>query len=508
MEFRIISAVIIAILLAGLFISIGSSIQHVESSTVSYRNGSNFTQEAHEEWANGSAFYLIPGGSMGNDVDIGDVNNDGKDEVVTVSEDIDAGLLSVTYQGSLRVWSYDGSSFNMLAEKTWKTDGKGEVGAKVVKIFKYGSSNYILTAGADHYGSAPSYGSIRIWRYDSTITEVSNVSWRDLPGKNTTVSDVFVGDVNGDGKMEVVSVGNIEWSTDNDTKNYSKAEIAVWSIGSGMQLSLEDKYIWSDPDNDTYAMGVTSYDFDHDGLSEIIVGGSYGFNDSGVLRSKAQISIFHFSSSISFVKDVKWIDHDNCGVMAVAVDDVNGDGKEEIVAAGANKYYATAGEVSVWDSNLNQMARTQFYIDPEGQPSGSHWDCIGLDLALGDFDSDGLEDIVVTGLSKGPHSGGNTFWNYLISFNYHSSLQQVAKVYWRTYDGETSNSIIAGDVDGDGTTELILFGYGWKTDSNGGMTYYAMLYTYTYQQNVPELNYISFLVLFVVGIVWFIGRKN
>lgn len=503
-----IAVIVISLAFLGLAISYTTSNPEGNDGAVieTHATGSNFTQEAHVEWANGSTFLLIPGGSMGNGVDIGDVNNDGKDEVVTVSQDMDASLLSITYQGSLRIWSYNGSSFNQLSEKVWKTDGKGDAGDTVVKIFTYGGSAYIITAGKDSYHNGPGLGSMRIWSYSNGISLVSNVSWRDEPGKNTTISDLYVGDVDGDGNTEIVTVGDIKWSTDNNTKNYSKAEIAVWSIGAGMQLSLEDKYIWSDPENDTYAMGVTAYDFDNDGLSEIIVGGSYGFNDSGVLRSKAQISIFHFSSSISLVKDVKWIDNDNCGVMAVAVDDVNGDGNEEIVAAGANKYYVTAGEVSIWDSNLNEIARAQFYIDPEGQPSGTHWDCLGLDLALGDFDSDGVKDIVVTGLSKGPHTGGDTFWNYLISFNLRSSLQQVAKVSWRTYDGEMSNSIIAGDVDGDGTTELFLFGYGWKTDSNGANTYYAMLYAYTYQQNVPEFN--PELLIFLLPVAFLLGRRR
>ncbi len=508
MRFGAVAVIVVSLALLGLLLSYEVSTPPQGNGEVfqTHSSSSNFTQEAHEEWANGSPMLLIPGGSMGNDVDIGDVDGDGSNEIVTVSHDMDANLLSISVQESLRVWRYDGSSFSLLAEKTWTTDGKSDAGGKVVKVFQYGSSAYILTAGEDKYGTSPGYGAIRIWKYDSSISLVSNVSWRDVPGKNTTVSNIFVGDVNGDGNIEVISVGDIEWSTDNNTKNYSMAEIAVWSIGAGMQLSLEDKYIWSDQDNDTYAMGVTAYDFDNDGLSEIIVGGSYGFNDSGVLRSKAQISIFHFSSSLSLVRDVKWIDNDNCGVMALAVDDVNGEGKKEIVAVGANKYYVTAGEVSIWDSNLNEIARTQFYIDPEGQPSGTHWDCLGLDLALGDFDSDGVEDIVVTGLSKGPHTGGDTFWNYLISFNYVSSLQQVARVSWRTYDGEMSNAIVAGDVDGDGTTELFLFGYGWQTDSNGSNTYYAMLYAYTYQQNVPEFN--LGLIIFLIPIALLLARRR
>lgn len=99
----------------------------------------------------------------------------------------------------------------------------------------------------------------------------------------------------------------------------------------------------------------------------MVVGGSYGFNDSGVQRSKAEISIFNLrNGNIQLLRNVTWIDHDNCGVMGVTLYDINGDGKDEIIAAGANKDLAIAGEVSVWDFNLNQIAKAQFYIDPEG----------------------------------------------------------------------------------------------------------------------------------------------
>ena len=492
--------ILVVIIIVGLSITYSVQNQSYKTYTGNEINirASNFTREANESWANGSALGLLPGGSFGNDVAIGDVNGDGKDEILTVSNDISwSSLTSEEEQASLRVWSYDGSSFSLLREKVWKTDGSNTPGGNVVKVFKFGGSTYILTAGMEKYGKYDGKGGIRIWKYgSSSIVEVSNVTWRDFPGKNTTVTDAFIGDVNNDGYTEIVAVGDIQWSENvsGTQENYSIAELTVWRLNSDLSLSFVTQYRWADKNNHTTAQSIAAEDYNGDGYYDMVVGGSYGFNDSGVERAKAEISIFNLvNGNIELLRNVTWIDHDSCGVMSVTLYDINHDGKDEIIAAGLNKYLVIAGEVSVWNFSLNQLARTQFYIDPEGQPGSSHWDCIANGVTVWDFDGDGNPDIVVTGLSKGPHPGGNTFWNYLAAFSYASgSLSMEAKVYWRTYDGEVSNAIVRGDPNGDGVEKIFIIGYGWKTDSSSrSTTYYAMLYSYVYQSTVPEFSSIA-----------------
>ncbi len=510
LRFGAFAVLVIAVALSGLYFSYSPALQSPSNVAMeTHAADSNFTERAHEEWSNGSSYLLLPGGSIGNGVAVGDVNGDSKMDIVTISDDTDWSGLSYKEQASLRIWDYDGSSLSLLAEKVWGSDGKNPAGNKVVKIFSSGGSTYIITGGMEKYGHSAGKGGIRIWKYASGISLISNVTWRDYPDKNTTVEDLFVDDVDGDGNLEVIAVGNIKWSTDNNTKNYSMAEITAWRIEGDMSLNFVAKYIWHDDENNTYANSVDGVDYDGDGYCDIVVGGSYGFNDSGVLRSKAQLTVFNLRGGAFInLRHVEWIDNDNCGVMDLLIRDVDRDGKDEIVAAGANKYFSTAGEVSVWSYELQNLARAQFYIDPEGQPGSSHWDCLGLSLVVDDFDMDGDNDIVITGLSKGPHSGGDTFWAYLIAFHYSSStLTQGSKIYWRAYDGEVMQSLASGDIDGDGTPDIVSFGYGWKSDSSGGMTYYAMLYIYDYQQNVPELNQ-EFLILLPILVVFILRRAN
>ena len=76
-----------------------------------------------------------------------------------------------------------------------------------------------------------------------------------------------------------------------------------------------------------------------------------------------------------------------------------------------------------------------------------------------------------------------------------------AKIYWRTYDGEVSNAIVRGDPDGDGIENIFIFGYGWKTDSSGSTTYYAMLYSYVYQSTVPEFPSIAVFLPIVILLI-------
>lgn len=457
---------------------------------------SNFTKVSEVEWTNGTSSNPILAlvGSMGNAiVVIGDTDGDGSCELVSTSSDQnETWLFQYERQGSLRLWEYDGNSFTLVDEKVWHGNNKTIGGyANDVRIFEYNGNKYVITAGSIQ--SVPSYADIRIWRYSPNgFTFVSNYTWRHYSDKNSTANSVVVGDVNEDGVLEVVTGGEISWKVGNNDNN-TMGFLTVFRLNSDLTLTKLDEVIISD--NEVYATGISDVeigDIDNSGSIEIIAGGCYGFNDSGVERARASISIWNFHDNLSKINEVQWIDMESCGVLDIVLYDFDHDEMYEIVSGGANKKLSVAGEIAVWSHDLQELARTQFFINPGGQPGNLNWDCFASDIEIWDFDGDGSEEIIATGASKGPPppgASGNTFWGYLASFTFSgSSLVMDAKYYWLDKDLTHIMKADSADIDSDGTREIITIGYTiQKIDNRQQM--YAKIWVWRYVSTVPEIPY-------------------
>ncbi len=505
----IVVVILLTSLVGGIFFTQSmSSNRSISHETLS---NSNFTQIGSVEWSNGTPSNPIISivGSMAQAVALGDVNKDGRIEVISGSFDInETSSFHYESQASLRIWRFSHNQFTLLKEKVWKGANNGSASITDIVVYPYNGKTLIITAGtistANASGGAnPSYGDIRLWEFaNGNINLISNATWRDYPDKNTTVTQIWVGYINGNNYPVIITSGEIYWSVGNGSNqaNHSMAEITAWKINSDFSMSLIAEKIWTDPYiNATSAQTVDVYDFDNDGNYEIVVGGAYGYIDSGgVNRTKAEISVWHLSGN-SFVRvdDVTWIDLDNCAVFSIKIYDIDNDGKMEIIAAGTNKYGNTAGELSIWDYPLSQVARIQFYVDPEGQPGGAHWDCIGWRVIVGDFDNDGVVEMIVTGMSKGPPppgASGTTVWGYLDVFHFDgSNIVRVTNYYWLDHEQTAIFDICYGDVDNDGQDEIFTVGY-YTTHSGNTEYEYAKIYVWHYGSQVPEFSTTIFVI--------------
>ena len=491
------------------------------------QSNSNFTQVGSVEWRNGSSTNPLIGlaGTVGSAVAVGDVDGDGANEVISGSFDMnETSWFNYVEQASLRIWSYSDRNFNLIKEKTWNGTNHGESYINAINIYAYNGKTLIITSGSISTGNTstqrqnPSQADLRIWEYSSgNINLLGNATWRDYPDKNTSIECVYVGDINNDGSPEIVAAGNIEWSVEvnGNQTNYSMAELYIWKLNTDFTLSFITKQIWTDPYiNSTYAQCVNVEDIDGDGNMEIVVGGGYGYVDSGGNnKTEAQITVWHFNSgSLQKIDDVKWIDTDSCGVSSIQFKDIDNDGKDEIIAGGVNKYLNIAGEISIWDYPLSQVARTQFYVDPEGAPSGAHWDCIVEKIIVDDFNNDGQYDIIATGLSKGPPApgmSGNTFWGYIDSFVFDgSSINRVANYYWLDHAATQMLDLCYADMNNDGVKEI--FNIGYYIDASGSTQYrYGKIYVWHYQSTVPEFSPIGLVFIIPIAMILILRKiKN
>jgi hypothetical protein len=162
--------------------------------------------------------------------------------------------------------------------------------------------------------------------------------WTD----DTWVMSVAIGDVDGDNGVEIVTGG---WHNDGTRWN---AQLCVWD---GATLALENVKTWYwvktwDWESYTYIWSVGIGDVDHDGKTEIVTGGHYG----EVADYVAQLCVWSGATlALENVKTWYWIG--NTEIYSVAVGDVTDDGKTDIVTGG-HHYDGTreVAQLCVWET--------------------------------------------------------------------------------------------------------------------------------------------------------------
>ena len=204
-------------------------------------------------------------------------------------------------------------------------------------------------------------------------------------GNRRGTSAVATGDVDGDGREEIAvgrNAGNNErWILydDDGTQLFSGGQ--AWGSGRGVSA---------------IAMG----DVDGDGREEIAVGRNTGNNERWILYDDDGTQLFSGGQT--------W--GDSRGVSAIAMGDVDGDDRDEI-AVGRN-----AGNNERWI--LYDDDGTQLFSGGQAWGSGRGVSAI----AMGDVDGDGREEIAV-----GRNTGNNERW-ILYDRRWHAAIFRWSNV--------------------------------------------------------------------------------
>jgi hypothetical protein len=162
---------------------------------------------------------------------------------------------------------------------------------------------------------------------NSSSYAIENFGYWDW-GPDSQISSVVIGDVNGDGRNEIVAAGSYfngtVWSSLVTVLNCSSTSTALttlnintWVVASGSEVS-------------SVAVG----DVNNDGRNEIVTAGSY-FNGTtwgalvNVMNCSTTTTALNMQSYSSWVWGIK------SQLSSVAIGDVYGDGKKEIVTGGS-----------------------------------------------------------------------------------------------------------------------------------------------------------------------------
>jgi uncharacterized protein YxjI len=332
--------------------------------------------------------------------------------VLTVA--METQVVNALYCAKVQTWKW-GTLTSILSVASGDVDGDGKT--------------EIVTGG--YFGGATAMAQLCVW--DGATLAFENVrTWQW--GSATQISSVAVGDVDSDGQMEIVTGGEYMYG------GLRVAQLCVWS---GATLALEKVQAWQWT-GDTWIESVAVGDVDGDGKKEVVSGGCYF---DGAFYN-AQLCVWD-GATLAFENVQAWYWTGSTYIKSVAVGDVDGDAKMEIVTGGhyRDPYYRKA-QLCVWNGATLTLENVETWA-----ASGS----VFLNsVAVGDVDGNGEAEIVTGGY----YMSGSLALAELTVRNGATLKEKVFTQRWFTTDDTYIYSVAVGDVNG-GRAEIVTGGYYW-----------------------------------------------
>jgi hypothetical protein len=204
-------------------------------------DGQTLSRIASKEWQMTEGYALnSAGGTQGNtfvrQVKVGDVDGDGIQEIVTCGFTYDGKKVD----GQLRIWNYSGSALNLEKSQEWKNLDITEAASMSIYDVDGDGKGEIVTGGyTTSYGSFAvnaedrSRAELKVWSWDgTTLTLKQSKDW--IVGEAVSAWNVGIGDIDGDGIVEIVTVGCMQTIDLRDCD----PDLRIWSIPSVHSASL------------------------------------------------------------------------------------------------------------------------------------------------------------------------------------------------------------------------------------------------------------------------------
>ncbi len=401
----------------------------------------------------------------------GDVNGDGYSEVIVGAYLYDNGQSNegraFVYHGSASGLSaaanWTAESDQAYAELGWSVAPAGDVNGDGYSDVIVGATSYDNGQGDEgrayvYHGGASGLSATAGWTAESN---------QDGAGFGNSVAPA--GDVNGDGFSDVV-VG--AYLYDNGQSDEGRA-----FVYHGSASGLSDSPAWTaEPDQASAYFGwsaATAGDVNGDGYGDLIVG-AYMYDNGQSNEGRAYV---YHGSSTGLSSSPNWTaesDQDGAyfGYSVAPAGDVNGDGYSDVVV-GARAFdngQADEGRAYVYHGSSTGLSPSPNWT-AESDQDGANF---GLSVApAGDVNGDGCSDLVVgaNGYDNGLPDQGRVYV-------FHGSAAGLsATAAWTAESDQASSSFgysvgSAGDVNGDGYSDVIVGAYGYDNgQSNEGRAY-------------------------------------
>ncbi|MFZ1785203.1 MAG: FG-GAP-like repeat-containing protein [Ferruginibacter sp.] len=397
----------------------------------------------------------------------GDVNGDGYSDVIIGANLFDDG--ASTNEGGAFV--YHGSATGLSASPNSTPDDADQANANfgfcvagAGDVNGDGYSDVII--GAYLYDEVASTNEGRVFVYHGSATGISatpNSTHADANQAfaNFGISVAGAGDINGDGYSDVIIGAHLH----DDGVNTNEGRAFVYH-GSAAGVSATPNSIRDDANqaNANFGRSVAGAgDVNGDGYSDVIIG-AYGYTD-GASNQEGRAFVYHGSAAGITATPNTILDDANqvlalFGWSVACAGDVNGDGYSDVII-GAYNYDDGAntdeGRAFLYHGSAVGLSTTPAIILDDADVIFARF---GRSVACaGDVNGDGYSDVIIG--AYGFNDGANTGEGR--AFVYHGSAAGLSATPNSTpddadqFNASFGNSVAcAGDINGDGYSDIII----------------------------------------------------
>ena len=244
-----------------------------------------------------------------NSVASGDVDKDGFKEIVTGGSFFD-GTRTVA---QLIVWN--GSNLAVDRLMTWYWAGNTTINSLALGDVDGDNQTEIVTGGSFFDGTR-TVAQLIVWNGSNlAVDRLMTWYWTG----NTAINSVAIGNVDGDGQVEIVTGGSFFDGTRN------VAQLIEWN-GANLAVDRLATWYWT---GNTVINSVALGDVDNDAVVEVVTGGYY--NDG--VRNIAQLIEWN-GANLAVDRLTTWYWTGNTVINSVAIGNVDGDSQVEVVTGG------------------------------------------------------------------------------------------------------------------------------------------------------------------------------